>query len=305
MNALTVLISTATFAATLRMCVPLLYASLGGALTNKAGIENIGLEGLLLIGCFSGFAANYFTSSWLVGMLAAMGVTVLFSLLFGLFVVTFKAHQIVAGVALNVLGSALTTYLMRAIFGVKGSFTDPRVVSVPNIEIPVIKDIPVLGTIISGQSLLLWIALAAAAFTHYLMYHTRFGYYVRAAGENENSLASAGVNVARIRYMTLLLHGALIGLGGVYLSTAYLTQYVEDMSAGRGFIAMAAYAFAKSEPKRVLFIVMLFAFVQALSSRLQIFGVPSYFTDMIPYATTLLVLAVTSYRLLKKEGKKA
>ncbi len=296
-----VLFSAATFAATLRMAVPLLYVSLGGLLTKQAGIENIGLEGMMLIGCFSGFVANYYTSSWVLGIVFAMIFTVICALLFGIFVVTLHAHEIVAGVAINVLGSGLTTYLMRSIFGVKGSFTDPRLVGIPNIEIPVVKDIPVLGTIFSGQSILFWIAILVTVLVAYLLYSTRFGYYVRAAGENHKSLASAGVNVARVRYLTLVLHGALIGIGGVYLSTGYLTQYVEDMSAGRGYIAMAAIAFGMAKPGPVFGSVLLFAFVQAISSRLQVFGIPSYFTDMIPYAITVLVLAVTSYRVYRKE----
>ena len=301
MSALQILLGAATFAATLRMAVPLLYVSLGGLLTKQAGIENIGLEGLMLVGCFSGFVANYYTSSWVAGLLAAMVFTILCALIFGLFVVTFHAHEIVAGVAINVLGSGLTTYLMRSIFGVKGSFTDPRVVGIPNVEIHLLRDIPAAGTIFSGQSVLFWVALAATLLVGYLLYRTRFGYYVRAAGENDKSLAAAGVRVSRIRYLTLVLHGALIGIGGAYLSTGYLTQYVEDMSAGRGYIAMAAIAFGMAEPKKVFGSVLLFAFVQAISNRLQGFGVSSYFTDMIPYAITVIVLAITSYRVFRKE----
>lgn len=295
------LLGAATFAATLRMAVPLLYVSLGGLLAKQAGIEDIGLEGLMLIGCFSGFVANYYTSNWAVGLLVAVFFTILFSLVFGLFVVTLHAHEIVAGVAINVLGSGLTTYLMRSIFGVKGSFTDPRIAGIPNVKISLLQDIPVLGTILSGQSVLLWTALLITALIGYLLYRTRFGYYIRAAGENERSLNSAGISVSKIRYLVLALHGALIGIGGVYLSTGYLTQYVEDMSAGRGYIAMAAIAFGTAVPGKVFWAVLLFAFVQSLSNRLQVFGIPSYFTDMIPYAITVAVLAITSYRVYQKE----
>ena len=301
MNVFTVLFSAATFAATLRMAVPLLYVSLGGLLTKQAGIENIGLEGLMLIGCFSGFVINYYTSNWILGLVASMIITTICALLFGLFVVTFHAHEIVAGVAINVLGSGLTTYLMRSIFGVKGSFTGPSVVGIPNIDIPFLQQIPALGEIISGQSILLWISILATLLIAYMLHRTRFGYYVRAAGENHRSLASAGVNVSRVRYLTLVLHGALIGIGGAYLSTGYLTQYVEDMSAGRGYIAMAAIAFGMAKPGPVFCAVLLFAFVQAISGRLQVLGMPSYFTDMIPYAITVIVLAVTSYRTFRKE----
>lgn len=301
MDVLHVLFSLSTIAATLSMAVPLLFVSMGGLLTKQAGIEDIGLEGLMLIGCFSGFAINYFTHSWVMGILGAMIFTTLFSLLFGVFVISLHAHEIVAGVAINVMGSGLTTYLLRAIFGVKGSFTDPRVVAIPQISFDFLKNIPWLDKIINGQSVLLYVALLLLFLINYMLYSTRFGYYIRAAGENEKALASAGVNVVKIRYLTILLHGALCGLGGVFLSTGYLTQYVENMSAGRGFIAMAAYAFGMAMPMRVFGSVMLFAFVQSLSNQLQICGYPSYFTNMIPYFITVVVLAATSYYNLKKK----
>lgn len=301
MNVFDTLISASTFEATLRMAIPLLLVSLGGLLTKQAGIENIGLEGLMLIGCFSGFTINYYTESWVLGLVGAMICTILPSLIFGVFVITLRAHEIVAGVALNVLGSGLTTYLLRAIFGVKGSFTDPRVVSIPEVHLDFLEGIPWLHTILSGQSILLYLSIIILILLNHMLYSTRFGYYIRASGENEKALASAGVSVARVRYLTLLLHGALCGLGGAFLSTGYLTQYVEDMSAGRGYIAMAAIAFGMAMPKRVLASVLLFAFVQSISNRLQICGFPSYFTDMIPYFITVVVLAVTSYRSFKRE----
>lgn len=305
MEILDILITPSTFAATLRMAIPLLLVSLGGLLTKQAGIENIGLEGLMLIGCFSGFTINYYISSWVLGLVGAMLCTIVLAMLFGLFVISLRAHEIVAGVALNVMGAGLTTYLLRAIFGVKGSFTDPRVVSIPEVNLDFLSGIPWLHDILSGQSILLYISIIILIALDYMLYSTRFGYYIRAAGENEKALASAGVNVARIRYLTLLLHGALCGLGGAFLSTGYLTQYVEKMSAGRGYIAMAAIAFGMAMPKRVLGSVLLFAFVQSLSNRLQICGYPSYFTDMIPYFITVVVLAATSYRSMKREGRLA
>ena len=305
MDILDVLITPSTFAATLRMAIPLLLVSLGGLLTKQAGIENIGLEGLMLVGCFSGFTINYYTSSWMMGLMGAMVCTILCALLFGVFVISLRAHEIVAGVALNVLGTGLTTYLLRAIFGVKGSFTDPRVMSIPEVRLEFLKEVPWLYDIVSGQSILLYISIIILILLQYMLYSTCFGYYIRASGENERALASAGVSVARVRYITLLLHGALCGLGGAFLSTGYLTQYVEKMSAGRGYISMAAIAYGMAIPKRVLGSVLLFAFVQSLSNRLQICGYPSYFTDMIPYFITVVVLAATSYRSGKKRGQLA
>lgn len=285
------------------MAIPLLLVSLGGLLSKQAGIENIGLEGLMLIGCFSGFACNYYTGSWAMGLVGAMFFTTLFALLFGLFVISLHAHEIVAGVAINVMGAGITTYLLRAIFGVKGSFADPRVIPIPEITFGFLKKVPWLDSIINGQSILLYISILILILLNYMLYSTRFGYYIRAAGENEKALASAGISVVKVRYITILIHGALCGLSGAFLSTGYLTQYVENMSAGRGFIAMAAIAFGMAMPNRVLGAVLLFAFVQSISNQLQICGYPSYFTNMIPYFSTVVVLAATSYSSMKKKTK--
>lgn len=296
MSAFNILFSSEVFASTLRMMVPLLFVSLGGLLTKQAGIENIGLEGLMLLGCFSGFVTDYFTRSWVMGLIGGMAASMLISLLFGLFVITLRAHEIVAGVAINTLGAGLTTYLLRVLFGVKGAFSDPRVVTIPTANIPILEKSSVLNTILNNQSILFWLMILCAAFVAFLLHRTRFGYYIRACGQNPQALAAAGVDVTRVRYLMLLLHGALCGLGGAYLSIGYLTQYVENMSAGRGFIAMAAIAFGGAEPGKVVFSVLLFAFVESLANRFQSINVPSYFALMIPYVVTVIVLVATSYR---------
>ncbi|MDR1193044.1 MAG: ABC transporter permease [Peptococcaceae bacterium] len=288
------------FAAALRVMIPLLLAALGGLLTKQAGIENIGLEGLMLIGCFSGFVVNYYTSNWIAGLIGGAVFTTLAALLFGVFVISLRAHEIVAGVAVNMLGLGVTTYLLRAIFGVKGSFTDPRIRGIPTLELGFLENVPVVGVIFSRQSIMVWIGLALVIAIHFLLYHARFGYYIRAAGENPQALSTSGISLPRTRYITVLIHGVLCGLGGAYLSTGYLTQYVENMSAGRGFIAMAAIAFGGAKPMRVFFSAILFAFVESLSNRLQLVEVPSYFALMIPYVVTVIVLAVTSWREKQK-----
>lgn len=303
MSELHIIFSPEVLSTTLRMMAPLLLVALGGAMTKQAGIENIGLEGLMLIGCFSGFAVNYYTQSWLWGLVGGMFFTMLASLLFGFFVISLRAHEIVAGVAINSLGLGLTTYMLRTMFGVKGSFMDPRVQTIPNFHIGFLDHIPLLNKIVNNQSIIIWIAIIMVLLMHVFFYHTRFGYYMRASGRNEEALATSGVNVIKVRYITVLLHGLLCGLGGAYLSTGYLTQYVENMSAGRGFIAMAAIAFGAAIPLRILGATLLFAFVESIASRLQSVNVPSYFALMIPYVVTIIVLAVTSYRAAhRKKG---
>ena len=169
-------------------------------------------------------------------------------------------------------------------------------VSIPTVNIPILEKSGVLNTILNNQSILFWLMILCAVFVAFLLHRTRFGYYIRACGQNPQALAAAGVDVTRVRYLMLLLHGALCGLGGAYLSIGYLTQYVENMSAGRGFIAMAAIAFGGAEPGKVVFSVLLFAFVESLANRFQSINVPSYFALMIPYVVTVIVLVATSYR---------
>ncbi|MFA5577652.1 MAG: ABC transporter permease [Tissierellaceae bacterium] len=305
MSSFSIIFSPEILAATLRSMPPLLLAGLAGILTKRAGIENIGLEGLMLIGCFSGYTVNYLTESWILGILGGMIATTLIALLFGFFVIVLRSNEIIAGVAINSLGAGLSTYLLRMMFGVKGSFYDPRVQAIPRASFNALKGIPLLNTILNNQSIIVWISIALALLVNLLLFYTRLGTYVRAAGEDEEALATSGINVKKIRFITIIFHGILCGLGGAYLSTGYLTQFIENMSAGRGFIAMAAIAFSGAHPLRILGATGLFAFVESIAYRLQSINVPSYFALMTPYVVTVITLAITSYKGLKdKKGRR-
>lgn len=304
MSDLSVFFTPEVLSTTLRMLVPVLLVSLGGALTNKAGIENIGLEGLMLFGCFGAFAADYYTGSWIWGIVGGMALTLAVSMIFGLFVITLKANEIVAGVAINLLGAGLTTYLLRSIFGVSGSFSDERVQAIPSLHLPFLDGVPILDKVLNNKCILIWVALLLVAAVHIMVYHTKFGYYMRAAGANEEALKTAGVNVVSIRYKTVFVHGLLCGLGGAYLSIGYLVRFAENMSSGRGFLAMAAIAFGSADPLRVFGASVLFAFVESISNRMQLIKIPSYFTDMIPYIITIIALSIMSYRAMhRRKGR--
>lgn len=305
MTNFSIIFSPEILAATLRSMPPLLLAGLAGIMTKRAGIENIGLEGLMLIGCFSGFIANYLTESWIIGIIGGMLFTTLIALIFGFFVITLRANEIIAGVAINSLGAGLSTYLLRMFFGVKGSFYDPRVQAIPKASFKILHKVPILNTILNNHSIIVWISIILALVVNLLLFYTRFGTYVRAAGEDEDALSTSGINVKKIRYLTIILHGMLCGLGGAYLSTGYLTQFIENMSAGRGFIAMAAIAFSGAQPIRILGATGLFAFVEAIAYRLQSIDIPSYFALMTPYVVTIITLVITSYRQIKsKKGRR-
>ena len=286
--------------ATLRVMAPILLVAMGALISNQAGIINIGLEGLMLIGAFAGFLFNHLFGSCLLGLVGAMVATSAFALIFGVFVIKFKANALVAGVAINLLGAGLTVYLMSIIFGVKGFITSDNLQPIPKVDFPFIQNDSILGKVFDNQSLIIWIALLLVFAMHILLNYTRFGYHVRGAGQNPGALSTCGINVDRLGFQTLIIQGMLIGLGGAYLSTGYLEQFVQNMTSGRGYIALAAVTFGANMPIGVFGATMLFAFIETLSTRLQSIGFPSYFAQMMPYVITILVLAITAYRKLRK-----
>lgn len=289
--------------ATMRVMAPILLVGLGALIANQAGVVNIGLEGLMLIGCFAGFSFNQLFASFLMGMLGAMVCTMACAMLFGVFVIKLKANQLVAGVAMNLLGDGLTVYLMSTIYGVKGFITSERLQPIPTVNFSLLRDDSALGRVIDNQSLMVWLALAMVLVMFVLLNYTRFGYHVRAAGQNADALGACGVNVERVRFVSLMLHGMLIGLGGCYLSTGYLSQFVQNMTSGRGYIALAAVTFGGNMPLGVCGATALFALIETLSTRLQSVGFPSYFSQMMPYVVTIVVLAITAYRKLRKGNR--
>ncbi|MDN5343908.1 MAG: ral nucleoside transport system permease protein [Clostridia bacterium] len=294
-----VIFSIEVLVAGIRMTTPLLLASLGGLLASQCGVFNIGLEGLMLVGSFSAIVFDYLFNSWVLGVLGGILFSSLLALVFAFFVVDLRADEIVAGVAINVLGLGATTYLLRTLFGVKGAFSSPRIQGIPVLNIPGIDRLPVIGALLSGDSVLVyfsWLLVVALAI---FLYRTPLGLYIRAAGQNKEALAAAGISVRRVRYISLVLNGALCGLGGAYLSIGYLSQFVENMTAGRGFIAIAAVVFGEGDPFRVFIASLLFGLVDSLSIRFQSLNIPSYFALMLPYIITTIVLAMTTYRKMK------
>ena len=205
------------------------------------------------------------------------------------------------GVGLNLFAVGLTTYLLRQIFKVKGAFTNPGIVSIPKIHIPLIEDIPVLGKILSGQNLVVYIALIATIFITWLVFKSRFGLRLRAAGYNSTCLDTSGVSSNAIRFRSLILCGILCGFAGSFLSLGYVTLFTENMSAGRGWISLAAVILVSGNPVGIALVSLLFGFADGLGLFLQQ-SLPSQFTSMVPYVATLMALFVYSIRKKKKEA---
>ncbi|MFM8321505.1 MAG: ABC transporter permease [Chloroflexota bacterium] len=278
---------------------PILLAALGGSLTYYAGIFNIAMEGMMLTGAFFGVLGSYYFQSWPVGILFAILGAILMALIFILFAVVLKMDEFITGIGLNLFAAGLTTYMLRQIFDVKGAFSSPQIVSVPKLEIPLIKDIPLLGEVLSGQNLLVYLAVLATLAVSFLVFQTRFGLRLRAAGYNRTCLDTSGVSANRIRVWSLVLCGVLCGLAGAFLSLGYVTLFSEGMSAGRGWISLAAVILVSGSPGGIALISLLFGFTDGLGLFLQR-SLPPQFTAMVPYIATLLALFVYSVRLKKK-----
>ncbi|MET3926781.1 ABC transporter permease [Devosia sp. 2618] len=273
-----------------RFLTPILLAALGGAICERAGVFNIALEGFILVGAFCAVLGSYLFGSPWWGALTAIAGGVVMGLLFAEFSLRRKGDAIVVSIALNLLAAGVTVYLLRAIFGVSGAFRDPGIKGFSGIDIPLLRDIPVLGPLLNGQSALFYFAVIAAFALQWFFAHHRLGLRLRAAGENPTGLASGGVSVQGVRLWALVLCGALCGLAGAQLSIANVNLFVENMSAGRGWIAVVAVLLTRGRPLYVLFIALLFGFVDSLSFRIQGVGLPQQFTDVMPYLATLIVL---------------
>jgi simple sugar transport system permease protein len=274
--------------ASIRMATPLTLASLGGVFSERSGVVNIALEGILLNGAFAAVVATHFTSNPWMGVLAAVLVGFLTALIHAMVTITFKADHIVSGVAVNLLALGATQFTCWVVYGNSGN--SERVVGLPVWHIPVINRVPVLGQILSGHSPLVYLAILLVLLAHFLLFKTIFGLRLRSVGEYPLAADTMGVKVALMRYCGVLISGVLAGLGGAFLSlnTHY---FVKNMSGGRGFIALAAMIFGKWTPFGAAGACLLFGFLEALQMSLQGGGMPTQFIQMIPYLATMIVLA--------------
>ena len=275
---------------TLRTSTPIVLAALGGLFTEHAGIMNIGMDGMILVGSFAAVAASYFFASAAMGVLFAVLCGILIGLLFGLFVIKFKSDEFIIGVALNIFAGGLTVFLLRTIFGVKGAFSDPGIHPITTVHIPFLDNIPILGELLNNNTLFVYISWVLVLFTWLFLYKTPWGYWLRAAGEHPASLRSAGVSPEKMKYLASLLCGVFCGFAGAHLSLGYLTMFTEGMSANRGFIAFACVIFGMANPPRVFLAALLLGFLDALGLRLQSVGLPSGLTAITPYLVTVIMM---------------
>ncbi len=287
-----------------RLAVPLLLACLAGLYSERAGIFDIGLEGKMLMAAFFSGAVAFATGSAWLGLLAGIAASVMLSGLHGLASITFRGNQLISGVAINFLAAGMTVLIAQSWFHQGGRTPSLAGAARFNpIEFPfteTIGTIPILGPIyselLSGHSILVYLAFLAVPATWWILYRTRFGLRLRAVGENPAAVDTAGVSVVRLRFSAVIICGILCGVAGAYLATALQAGFVKDMTAGRGFIALAALIFAKWRPWQAMWACLLFGFLQAIALRYQNinigdFTIPVQFMDALPYILTVVILA--------------
>jgi simple sugar transport system permease protein len=307
-NVLEGIFSAAFLASILRVATPILLPSLGALISDRAGVINIGLEGTMLIAAFTGVVFSAYSRDWFgddtartigpwVGMAAGMMMGVLVALLLGFFHLKLKANLILSGIAINFLGQAATVVVMYELTGDRGTTQGGlKSMRMPFIQLPEwLNDIPggaFFFKVFDNQSIMTWIAILAVFVVWYFMYRTPVGIHLRAVGENPNAAASVGIRVQRIRYLALMLSGILSALGGIHLSMGYLTFFQNNMSSGRGYIALAAPALGGGHPVGTGFAAFIFAFFEALSIRIGTLDIPSMLPQMLPYIATIMALVI-------------
>ncbi|KRE63643.1 ABC transporter permease [Nostocoides sp. Soil756] len=286
-------IAPSMFGAAWDYAIPLVLAALVGVIGERSGVVNIGIEGQMLLAAFAGFFSAAATGSMVVGILAGIGTGLLAGGFLAWTTVRWRMDQIIAGVVLNIIATGITSFYLKS-----GEIL-PGVI--PNLRVPLLADIPLLGEVFfSGRSWIASVAIVAAIGVHLMLFHTRWGLRTRAVGEYPSAADTAGINVERLRMINVTVAGSLAGLAGVYLSMDASSSFERDMTAGRGFLALAIMIMGAWRPLRAMAMAVFFGFVNAVASQLQQtggFSVPPQLTGTLPYVAVLVVLAVAAGRV--------
>ncbi|MBB3043098.1 ABC transporter permease [Nocardioides soli] len=280
---------------TIRVATPVLLAALGGLLTMRAGIYNIALEGQMISGSFAAIAVTAWTGNLYLGILGGILAGTLTSALLALAVLKFNANDIVASIAINLLAVGLTGFLLQTIFDVRGTYRPEGMHGLPAIDIPWVENIPIIGPAISGQTLLVYVALGLVAFTHVLLYRTPLGLAIRAVGEKPDAARTAGVSPILVRATAVLYSGVLCGLAGAHLSLGYASEFTVGMTAGRGFTGFSAAIFGQLQPWGTLAASLVFGLAEALGLRMQLsdLALPPDIVEMVPYVLAIVAISIT------------
>lgn len=291
------------FNSTLRMMTPILYVALGSALCNRVFIFNIGLEGMMLTGAFAAIVANYYTGSVVLSLIAAMLASTLVALVAGIFMVKLKGAMLVVGVSINSLISGLTTFLMQLVFGGKGAYVSPKLVGIPKIGVDFLSRAPIVKTMSSALTLIDVFAFLLAVMLYLFLFRTVTGFRMRSVGINKPAAESLGVKADRIQILTVMFSGLLSGIGGCLLTMGGVTMFAQNITAGRGFIAMAAGTLGAAHPLGVIASSAFFGFAQSMANMLQNSAISSQLTMALPYVATVVALAIYNMFQIRKGEK--
>lgn len=274
------------------LSVPIVFGALGGAVGEKAGVVNIAIEGQLLAGAFCAAVVGSLTDSPWLGLVAAVAAGALVALVLGVFTITYRVNQVIVGVVLNVLVVGVTGFLYTQVL-VPDAPNLNRTTRFPTVEIPLLGDIPVIGPALFNQSVIVYLMYITVPVVWFAVYRTRWGLRVRAVGEHPKAADTVGIKVQRVRYRALVIAGAIVGVGGAFYTVVSVSAFGKGMTAGAGYIALAAVIFGKWDPVRAAMAALLFGFASNLEGALSIVGapVPSQFMLMLPYVVTLLAVA--------------
>jgi simple sugar transport system permease protein len=285
-----VVVWSALLAAALRYATPLLFAALGGLFSERSGVINIGLEGMMLMGAFFGILGADKTGSWFIGLLIGMAAGAAMALVHALFSVSFRGDQIVSGFSMTLLALGITGFFYVDTYGTEG--TPDNIARAPDVHLPLVEDIPFVGDVLGQMNILVWAGLLTCLLTWVIVFRTPLGLRLRSAGENPLAAETAGISVVRTRYIAVMISGMLAAMGGAYLSIGFVGSFTENMTAGKGYIGLAVMICGRWRPGGALAFALLFGFSTALAQRLPAFSEQAAtLFQALPYVITLIAVA--------------
>ncbi|MDL9978427.1 ABC transporter permease [Microbacterium candidum] len=286
----------ATLAVILTKTAPLLLAAIGGAFTQMGSILNIGLEGMMLVGAFAAIVVGAVTNPF-IGIIGAIAAALILALVFALATLTFKADFIVVGIGINLLAAGVTVLLLTVMFGNAGVTPGNIKAILPKIDLGALAYTPIIGPMLNDQTLLVWLAFLLVPVYSYVLYRTPYGVHLRAVGEDESAARAAGINVTRVKFISILLSGAFCGIAGAQLAMSTVGSFTAGMTASRGFIAVAALTFGLGRPYFTMLACLIFGAADALADRLALAGVNSSLALTTPYVITIIALVLAALRV--------
>ncbi|OPJ60211.1 ABC transporter permease [Clostridium oryzae] len=285
----------------LRVTTPILFAALGALISDRAGIVNIGLEGIMLFSALAGVLGSAYSHSVIIGLLSAMITGMVIAGILGYFTLHFKTDVILGGIAVNLFADGGSVFLLYLFTHDKGTSASLPSKVVPSLKLPLIDQIPVVGKIISGHNILTYVSILSVIAIYYLLKKTSLGLRIRSVGENPNAAQSVGISVMKVQYIAIILSGLLAGLGGAYMSMGYVSWFSRNMTAGRGWIALAAEAVGRGTTLGTALASLLFGAADALANTLQVLKVPEQLVSTVPYIATIIGLM---FYAIKETNKK-